>query len=764
MIVDKYIPAFSPEEEATIEAAYQELITAYMNSNHRQKVEVINRAFTLARIAHAGVRRRSGEPYILHPIAVARIVCSEIGLGSTSIVSALLHDVVEDTDYTVEDIRNRFGDKVAVIVDGLTKVSSDKFSPGTSAQAESLRKILLTMSDDARVILIKIADRLHNMRTLGSMLPSKQYKIAGETQYIYAPLAHRLGLHSIKTELEDLSFKYEHPDSYRMISQKIADSEGDREELLKRFAAPIEAALISEGIHYDLKMRVKSNYSIWRKMETKGIPFEEVYDLFAVRIVFDNADGYPENKRCFDIYTAITSLYRSNSERVRDWVSTPKNNGYRALHVTVMGPSGRWIEVQIRSRRMDEIAERGLAAHWRYKNELVEEDKEIGKWLDTVRAVVQAPTPNGMDFLDTFKLSLYAEDIWVFTPKGDTIRLPYEATVLDLAYDIHSELGDHCIGAKINHKAVPITTKLSQGDQVEILHSKTAYPKSEWLGYVVTPKARLGINAALRRQLREQIAKGEEILSTQCRKVGLEPSNSLIDRLLLFYQYQRREDLFQALGVGRINLEADISKAVKAQQEQKGLGVSISTDRKRNKQFTAIIDPEQPQDRVPIDRKKIYVLQEEQQQLNYKQAQCCRPIPGDEVLGIVDDSEQVIVHKLACPIATKIKSTEGNRLISTRWGEHIDARFEATLIFRGVDNVGILHSITQTLLKHSDINISGINIACKDGIFSGRISVMVRNVQEVEEICDILKQNDAIINIHRLAEETIKRRGSTERE
>lgn len=764
MIVDKYIPAFSPEEEATIEAAYQELITAYMNSNHRQKVEVIDRAFTLARIAHAGVRRRSGEPYILHPIAVARIVCSEIGLGSTSIVSALLHDVVEDTDYTVEDIRNRFGDKVAVIVDGLTKVSSDKFSPGTSAQAESLRKILLTMSDDARVILIKIADRLHNMRTLGSMLPSKQYKIAGETQYIYAPLAHRLGLHSIKTELEDLSFKYEHPDSYRMISQKIADSESDREELLKRFAAPIEAALISEGIHYDLKMRIKSNYSIWRKMETKGIPFEEVYDLFAVRIVFDNADGYPENKRCFDIYTAITSLYRANSERVRDWVSTPKNNGYRALHVTVMGPSGRWIEVQIRSRRMDEIAERGLAAHWRYKNELVEEDKEIGKWLDTVRAVVQAPTPNGMDFLDTFKLSLYAEDIWVFTPKGDTIRLPYEATVLDLAYDIHSELGDHCIGAKINHKAVPITTKLSQGDQVEILHSKTAYPKSEWLGYVVTPKARLGINAALRRQLREQIAKGEEILSTQCRKVGIEPSNSIIDRLLLFYQYQRREDLFQALGVGRINLEADISKAVKAQQEQKGLGVSISTDRKRNKQFVAIIDPEQPQERMPIDRKKIYVLQEEQQQLNYKQAECCRPIPGDEVLGIVDDSEQVIVHKLACPIATKIKSTEGNRLISTRWGEHIDARFEATLIFRGVDNVGILHSITQTLLKHSDINISGINIACKDGIFSGRISVMVRNVQEVEEICDILKQNDAIINIHRLAKETIKRRGSTERE
>ena len=337
MIVDKYTPVFSPEEEATIEAAYRDLVEAYMNSNHRQKVEVIDRAFALARVAHAGVRRRSGEPYILHPIAVARIVCSEIGLGSTSIVCALLHDVVEDTEYTLDDIRERFGEKVAVIVDGLTKVSEDKFRPGTSVQAETLRKILLTMSDDARVILIKIADRLHNMRTLGSMLPSKQYKIAGETQYIYAPLAHRLGMYAIKTELEDLSFKYEHPDTYRQISQQIEDSAADRERLLVRFAAPIEAALISEGINYDLKMRVKSNYSIWRKMQTKGIPFEEVYDLFAVRIIFDTRDGYPENKRCFDIYTAITALYKSKSERVRDWVSTPKNNGYRALHVTVMG-------------------------------------------------------------------------------------------------------------------------------------------------------------------------------------------------------------------------------------------------------------------------------------------------------------------------------------------------------------------------------------------------------------------------------------------
>lgn len=757
MIIDKYTPVFSPEEEASIELAYQDLIQAYLNSNHRKKVEVIDRAFALARLAHGATRRRSGEPYILHPIAVARIVCVEMGLGSTTIVSALLHDVVEDTDYTIEDIRKRFGDKVAVIVDGLTKVSGDNISFGGSAQKESLRKILIAMGHDARVVLIKIADRLHNMRTLGSMLPSKRYKIAGETQYIYVPLAHRLGLHTIKTELEDLSFKNEQPDSYRFISQKVADSQSEREQLLVRFTEPIEERLRAEGISYDLKMRVKSNYSIWRKMQTKGIPFEEVYDVFAVRIVFDNTDGYPENKRCFDIYTVITSLYKANSERVRDWVSRPKNNGYRALHVTVMGPDGRWIEVQIRSKMMDEVAERGLAAHWRYKKELVEEDKEISKWLDTVRDVVQDPTPYGMDFFDTFILSLNSEDVWVFTPKGDSIRLPQGATVLDLAYEIHSELGDHCIGAKIEGKVVSFRTKLKQGDQVEILHSKTIYPKGEWLGYVITPKARLGVNAALRRKAKEEALQGEGILRTRCTAMGMELNNKLIDRLLAFYQYGKREELFRAIGTGRIDLEVDMAKFLKGQAELRGHVLELSPQTGRgSRRFETVLDPEPPQAVKRIDRKQIYVLEGDGQRLNYKPATCCRPIPGDEAFGIVDSEEQVWVHKLACPVATKLKSTEGNSLVSTRWGEHHDVRFEATLIFRGMDNVGILHSITDTLLEHNHINISGINIRCKDGIFSGRISVMVRSVEEVEEICSILRQHEAIINIHRLAEETIK--------
>lgn len=764
-IVDTYIPAFSPEEEIRIEAAYRRLVEAYMNSNHRQKVEVIDRAFNLARVAHAGVRRRSGEPYILHPIAVAHIVCSEMGLGSTSIVCALLHDVVEDTEYTLEDITRRFGSKVAVIVDGLTKVSTDKFAPEVSPQAESLRKILITMGDDARVILIKIADRLHNMRTLSSMIPSKQYKIAGETQYIYAPLAHRLGLYAIKTELEDLSFKYEHPDSYKQISELVADSEEGREQLLERFAQPIALALKEEGIVYEMKMRVKSNYSIWRKMQAKGIPFEEVYDLFAVRIVFETKDGYPENKRCFDIYTAITSLYKANSERIRDWVSTPKHNGYRALHVTVMGPEGRWIEVQIRSRRMDEIAEKGLAAHWRYKNELVEEDKEIASWLDTVRQVVQAPTPKGMDFLDTFKLSLYSEDIIVFTPKGDSIRLPEGATVLDLAYAIHNKLGDTCLAGKINHRAVPMTTKLRQGDQVEILYSPTVSPKSEWLNHIVTPKARLGISSALRRKAREEAERGEAILREKFSDLGegVELASSMVDRLLGFYQYGKREELMRAIGSGYINLDADLKRLMQAQREGRGKvvssGVGIPTRERRKKGFQTLIDPileGEPAKR--IDKKQVYELHELGQGLNYRSASCCHPIPGDEALGIINDDEVVEVHKLACPVATRIKSLEGNRLVSTRWGDHHHHRFEATLIFRGVDNIGTLHSITETLYKHRHINISGIHLTSKDGIFSGRITVMVRDVEEAEEICHTLQKHEAIINVHRLAEETLRKR------
>ena len=466
-------------DEQMIQDGFNALLNDYLKSNHRRKVERITKAFNFANQAHAGVKRRSGEPYIMHPIAVARIVCREMGLGSTSICSALLHDVVEDTEYTVEDIRDMFGDKIAQIVDGLTKISGGIFGEQASAQAENFRKLLLTMSDDIRVILIKIADRLHNMRTLGSMLPAKQFKIAGETLYLYAPLAHRLGLFSIKTELEDLSFKYEHPQEYDFISAKLKATEESRNKLFERFAAPVDEKLKSMGLQYEMRARVKSVYSIWNKMESKGVAFEDIYDIYAVRIIFDPLPGVDEKNQCWDIYSAITDIYRIRPDRIRDWVSRPKANGYQALHLTVMGPDGQWVEIQIRSRRMDDIAEKGFAAHWKYKESNVEEDTELDKWIQTITEILESPDPNALDFLDTIKLNLFTSEIFVFTPKGDIKTLPQGATALDFAYALHSDIGNKCIGAKVNHRLVPLSHPLSSGDQVEVLTSRSQEPQPE---------------------------------------------------------------------------------------------------------------------------------------------------------------------------------------------------------------------------------------------------------------------------------------------
>ena len=497
-------------DELQIENEFNSLINDYLNTNHRRKVEIITKAFALANEAHKGARRRSGEPYIMHPLAVARIVCKEIGLGSTSICAALLHDVVEDTEYTVEDLRSLFGDKIAQIVDGLTKISSGMFGENVSSQAENFRKLLLTMSDDIRVILVKIADRLHNMRTLGSMLPAKRYKIAGETMYIYAPLAHRLGLFAIKTELEELSFKYENPEAYDEIVGKLAETNAIRTQIYQHFAAPVIEKLDKMGITYQIQAREKSIYSIWNKMQTKNVPFEDIYDIFAVRIVFDTPPGLDEKKQCWDIYSAITDIYKLRPDRIRDWVSRPKSNGYQALHLTVMGPDGQWIEIQIRSRRMDDIAEKGFAAHWKYKEGKVEEDTELDKWLKTIKEILENPNPNAIDFLDTIKLNLFALEIFVFTPKGEIKTLPQGATALDFAYELHSNIGDKCIGANVNHKLVPLSHKLKSGDQVEILTSRTQQPRPEWLQFVTTAKARTRLENSLRKIRRDYIKKGEE--------------------------------------------------------------------------------------------------------------------------------------------------------------------------------------------------------------------------------------------------------------
>ncbi len=488
------------EEEQLIESEFQDVLNGYLKSNHRKKVEIIERAFRFAKKAHGGIRRRSGEPYILHPIAVAKIASQEIGLGSTSICAALLHDVVEDTDYTVEDIEAQFGKKIAQLVSGLTKISGGIFGDQASAQAENFRKLLLTMSEDIRVVLIKMADRLHNMRTLGSMAPNKQYKIAGETLYIYAPLAHRLGLFEIKTELEDLSFKYEHPKSYERISELIRQSEARRSEVYNDFSAPIKEKLDTMGLKYEAQSRLKSVYSIWRKMEAKHVPFEEVYDLYAMRIIFDCEDQSKEKEICWSIYSAITDLYRLHPDRTRDWISVPKANGYQALHLTVMGPDGNWIEVQIRSRRMDEIAEKGFAAHWKYKIGESDEESELNVWLRTIKDILDDPNPNAIDFLDTLKLNLFASEIVVFTPKGELITLPNQATVLDVAFELHSQIGTKCIAGKVNHKLVPLSHKLQSGDQVEVLTSQSQKPKEEWMAFLATAKARTRLRAALRQE------------------------------------------------------------------------------------------------------------------------------------------------------------------------------------------------------------------------------------------------------------------------
>lgn len=558
-------------EDNIIQKAYEALLDSYGRSNHRKKFEIINKAFKFADQAHKGVKRRSGEPYIMHPLAVAMIVSEEMGLGSTSIASALLHDVVEDTDYTVEDIKNLFGEKIAQIVDGLTKISGGIFAEAASAQAENMRKLLLTMSDDIRVILIKIADRLHNMRTLGSLLPAKQYKIAGETMYLYAPLAHRLGLFAIKSELEDLSFKYEHPEDYRQIELKLAATKDNREKLYSHFAEPVEKSLINLGYTFKIQERVKSIYSIWNKMQIKKVGFEDIYDIFAVRIVFEPKPDIDVKKQCWEIYSAITDLYKIRPDRIRDWISHPKANGYQALHVTVMGPDGQWIEIQIRTTKMDEIAEKGFAAHWKYKDHGIDKDiqeqTELDHWLETIHDILEAPSPNAMDFLDTIKLNLYSAEIFVFTPKGEIKTLPHTATALDFAYEIHTNVGNQCIGAKVNHKLVPLSHKLTSGDQVEILTSKSQHPKEEWLNFVTTAKAKTKIVSYLRKQRKYKIKEGEEKLVEFLQKANVEPSAQVFDKLSMHFHYPRKEDLFYAYAQKQVHLPEQMQKLLKEKSD-----------------------------------------------------------------------------------------------------------------------------------------------------------------------------------------------------
>ena len=739
-------------EDKMINDAFQQLLDSYQSSRHRKKVDLITKAFNFARQAHKGVRRLSGEPYIMHPIAVAQIACSEIGLGSTSICSALLHDVVEDTEYTVEDISNIFGSKIAQIVDGLTKISGGIFGEQASAQAENFKKLLLTMSEDIRVILIKIADRLHNMRTLESQPANKQYKIAGETLYIYAPLAHRLGLYKIKSELENLSFRFEHPDEYAAIEKKLALTQAKRHELFDQFTAPIEEALNKMGLQYYIKERVKTPYSIWQKMQNKHVTFEEIYDILAVRIIFTPEKREDEQKDCFNIYVELNKIYKSHPDRLRDWVNHPKANGYQALHVTLMSKQGHWIEVQIRSDRMNEVAEQGFAAHWKYKEgddiEYTEDEVELNEWLHTIKEILDDPQPDAMDFLDAIKLNLFASEIFVFTPKGEIKTMPAGCTALDFAFSIHTFLGSHCIGAKVNHKLVPLSHKLQSGDQVEILTSKSQHVQPSWVNFVSSAKAKAKIQSILRRDYRDIRKAGEDLLTEWLKKNGYEPTPDIISQLTEFHDLRRPEQFLHALGEKTILLgEKDLDELKGKNKKSQGGGwrkyVPFVKSAPKKEEQELFVVPDK------FNRKKpIFISEETIGQ--YKFPSCCHPIPGDDILGYIDNKNQIEIHKRACPVANKLKTSYGNRILDAKWDMHKKLFFDATIRLGGIDRRGMVNDVTRVISNQLNVDIRKIMFTTADGIFEGTIDLRVYDRENVKAIIDILKQVDDLKEISQI--------------
>lgn len=702
-------------EQEQIKEAFEDLLKSLRKDTPKEGIQQIKKAFEFADEAHKGVRRRSGEPYIMHPLAVAKIATKEIGLGTTSVVAALLHDVVEDTDYTVEDIANLFGAKVASIVDGLTKISGVMGSD-TSQQAESFRKMILTLADDVRVILIKIADRLHNMRTLASMPEHKQVKIASETLYIYAPLAHRMGLHAIKTELEDLSMKYEHPEEYQVIAKKIEAYKNQFSSLFEEFIKPIRGKLSDNGYEYTITARTKSVYSVWLKMQRRNISFDEIYDLLAVRIVFKPKEGIPEKQQCWNIYALITDLYSPKPERIRDWVSVPKANGYEALHLTVMGPEGQWFEVQIRSERMDEVAEKGLAAHWKYKGE--GESSELDKWLANIKEVLDQPDATALEFLDEFKLNLFTKEIRVFTPKGYMRTLPKGATALDFAYDIHSEVGDTCIGAKVNHKLVPMSYKLSSGDQVEILTSDKQKPQREWLDFVVTAKARTHINAAFKKERKEMMRNGINTYEAVVKKLGMPPTSEPLNKALKHYGLINRDDLYVEIGKHNITPE-DLEKALKKRSENKFI-------KYWNLQFLW--------NGKDSDEKKKGAASQVVDDSDFSIAPCCNPIPGDDVVGMKIAGTKVVVHKRSCPEAIRLMASFGDKIVPIKWVSHKLMSFLAIIKITGLDAPGMVCEITGLIAKEEKVTMRLIHFEARDGIFEGTIHLYVHNTSDLSRI------------------------------
>jgi GTP pyrophosphokinase len=757
---------FTEKDNELIDREFEELrLASLKRCANQSEYEIVLKAFDFARAAHNGVRRRSGEPYILHPISVAKIVVQEIGLGYKSIVSALLHDVVEDTEYNVEDIERLFGAKIASLVDGLTKIKS-AFDSNSSSQAENFKRILLTLNDDVRVILIKLADRLHNMRTIEYMPEHKRSKILSETMYIFIPLAHRLGLYSIKSELENIWLMHTLPSEYESIQAKISQTVIERGCAMDVFMEPISESLKQAGFKFTVSKRTKTPYSIWRKMNTKSIPFEQIYDLHAVRIVFEAKQEQPERIQCWHIYSLITELYLSKTDRIRDWVSTPKINGYEALHCTVMGPQGNWIEVQIRSVRMDELAERGVAAHWSYKGQSPSEG-EMDKWLNMVREVLENPDVNALEFLDKFHTGLLSSEIYVFTPKGESKALPKGSTALDFAYAIHTEVGNKSIAAKANFKLVPLTYELRNGDQIEIITAESQKPQREWLEFIKTPKAKSLILDALKSEIKDSQKKGQEMLDEKLKGMGIKPQSRVYKKLSESYKLNNREELFSKIGADLIDL-TDLSKVLKKNTTSKfvrywNLQFSRITGGDSDHNYDWDSEEDLPEESVAkseegskethsrIDIKKDFLLKENpiDKTLSYQVATCCRPIPGDKVIGFIDKDDIVIVHKNSCPEAILLASRDGEKIVKAKWSKHTVLSFLARINMRGIDRLGILNELTQYITLVLSVNIRKIFIETHDGIFEGYIDLYVHSVEDLEKLMKQMSNVKGVMSVVR---------------
>lgn len=728
-------------EKKEIIQQYRRLLQALKPQLQKGDRRLIRLAFEVAYDAHKDIRRKSGEPYILHPLAVAHIVASEIGLGAIGVVCALLHDTVEDTEVTLEDIEREFGKPIAEIIEGLTKISVI-FDVHGYIQAENIRKIMLTLSKDVRVILIKLADRLHNMRTMDSMPRHKQIKIASETIYLYVPLAHRLGLFEIKSELEDLSMKYSEPKIYKQIADKIIESKKERNRFIAEFIKPIKEELTVQNFQYEIYGRLKTVYSIWRKMREQGIPFEEVYDKFAIRII-TKSETEKEKSDCWRVYSIVTDCYRPNPDRLRDWISSPKANGYEALHTTVMGPGGNWVEVQIRTARMDEVAEKGYAAHYKYKEKQTS-DTSIDEWLKKIRELLENPNTNTLDFIDDFKLNLFAEEIYLFTPKGELKILPAKSSVLDFAFEIHSDIGQRCIGAKVNHKIVPISYRLGNGDQVEILTSKKQKPAEDWIQYVVTAKAKSGIKDVLKAERKRIVEIGKKALENIFREKKVAFNTHNLNRVLDFFKIPAVNDLFYSIGVGNFKF-SDMDNFVR-------IGDSIEL---KDQTKTSDENVELAIKNKLVSNASLFVFGDGAETVDYNLAGCCKPIPGDDVFGYVNKNKEIEIHRTNCPKAINAISKYGYDIVRTKWTKQHQIAFLTGLKITGIDDVGIMYKITNVISGDLKVNMQSITIDTKDGIFEGIIKVFVKDTYHLTELMDKLRQLDGILSVARYEEESV---------